>query len=70
MIKEPFIYFLEASCIPECKIIESSDEIIGNFERICNSNARFILKYNVLKGIVIGNDIAEFHYKIWGGRLG
>jgi len=65
-IKEPFIYSLEASCIPECKVKKDSYEISGNFGSICDSDAIFLLKFIVLKGIVIGSDVAEFHYKIWG----
>jgi uncharacterized membrane protein len=62
----PYINDFKAFCIPDCKIENRGYEISGNFGTICDRDALFSLNYIIHKGIVIGNDISEFHYKIWG----
>jgi uncharacterized membrane protein len=67
-LEEPFISKIGARCQPECNVIDRNYEIAGNFGEICDQEAEFFVNFKVLKGIVIGNDVAEFHYKIWGDK--
>jgi uncharacterized membrane protein len=62
----PYISELNAECSPECKVYDREYEIAGNFNRICDRDAEFFINFTVLNGVVIGKDVAEFHYKIWG----
>jgi uncharacterized membrane protein len=63
---EPVITRAAGYCNPQCTFYNRGYELAGNFGDICDTVANFYLDYDISKGIVLGNDVAEFHYKIWG----
>ncbi|MFH0875658.1 MAG: DUF2207 domain-containing protein [archaeon] len=63
---EPYIEQISASCQPGCIVYDRQNEIAGNMGLTCDQNAQFLIDYSVNRGIVLGRDFAEFHYKIWG----
>ncbi|MFH1181800.1 MAG: DUF2207 domain-containing protein [Candidatus Woesearchaeota archaeon] len=67
-INSPYMTKITGSCEPSCTVRNRGYEIAGNFGEICDSEAKFFVAFTVLKGITIGSDTAEFHYKIWGEK--
>ncbi len=64
----PFLRKIKAKCEPVCTIYDRGYEIAGYFGQICDTEARFLLSYDIYNGISQGRDVAEFHYKVWGDQ--
>jgi uncharacterized membrane protein len=70
LVNTPYIKSISASCMPFCQVQDRDYEIAGDFGQICDSEARFFVDFTVVRGITLGSDTAELHYKIWGEKWG
>lgn len=64
----PYIFSVNASCDPFCFAEDRRYEIAGNFNRIADTDARFMLDYDIRNGLIKASDYTGFHYKIWGDQ--
>jgi len=63
---QPYLESVDGSCDPDCRIIDKPNELAGNFGTICDQNPTLFVDSHILNGVVLGQDVAELHYKIWG----
>jgi len=55
-------------CEPECETRKTHQEFVGYFGQVCNREARFFINMQFDNTIKRGEDVNEFHYKVWGSQ--
>lgn len=53
-------------CEPECEIHNRGYEFAGSYDKICDTDVSFHINMDVANAISKGEDLTQFHYKVWG----
>jgi uncharacterized membrane protein len=65
---EPYITSINTSCSPNAPAEDRGNEATCVYGNICDTNAKLADDFEILRGVVVGADVAELHYKVWGSE--
>lgn len=61
-----YLRSISGYCEPECEIHNRGYEFAGVCDKICDSDVSFHINMDVANAISKGEDLTQFHYKVWG----
>jgi len=66
-VNDPYyLKSISGYCEPECEIQNRGYEFAGVYNSICDTDVSFHVNMDVTNTISKGEDLTQFHYKVWG----